>query len=269
MVAAETKGKTEVMGLFLDFDGTISPLTVPRHRAKPSRHVQQILEKIAKKIPVAVLTTKDLRFIRKRLSFAWAWAAIGGIEIQIGDRTLTSYEADSSSVNTRLRAIENAAKSLGLGVRLERKELTDGRIGGLCIDWRFALEINAVTKEVDALLADAERYGLIVKRYAGHPYADIFASDIDKGRALLSIRNELKIEGPIMYLGDSELDNPAFHQADISIGVANLETPQGLDSAFLIEFENIGDFFEELWVNHLVFDPKSRWLVSRALPNRS
>jgi len=44
-----------------------------------------VLHQISRRIPVAVITTKDLAFVVKRTPFAHAWVGLGGLEIKIGD----------------------------------------------------------------------------------------------------------------------------------------------------------------------------------------
>jgi hypothetical protein len=58
----------------------------------------------------------------------------------------------------------------------------------------------------------------------------------------------------ILYLGDSENDNPAFRKASKSIGIiSDKRLGPKIDCQYLIEFEYLSDFFEQLAENRFVF----------------
>ena len=61
----------------------------------------------------------------------------------------------------------------------------------------------------------------------------------------------------IMYLGDSENDNPAFRKADISIGIKSDErlNPK-LDCQYLINFNQLPKFLMNLLKNDFIFSEK-------------
>ncbi|MFH0848589.1 MAG: hypothetical protein V1857_03730 [archaeon] len=255
--------RTAISALFLDFDGTISHVEATMETAQPTRLVQDTLHKIAKRIPVAMVTTKDMQFIREKTPFAWAWAAVGGLEIRFGDRVLTSPRTESrrSLFEKLSERLDMKVKKIDRSIRVERKALSSGRLVGICIDWRLAKDWNAVRRRVEGLLNPFKKHRFSILRYPSRPYVDIYPKRIDKRRAFLVLKREMGIVGPTMYMGDSKLDEPAFQVADVSIGVVHSESPSELSSRFFVEFDHIGHFLAELYSNNIVFDPESRWLV--------
>ena len=77
--------EAQVKALFLDYDGTISPLNVSRTESRDLPENLAILRQISSIIPVAIITTKDLAFVVERTPFAHAWAGLGGLEIKVND----------------------------------------------------------------------------------------------------------------------------------------------------------------------------------------
>jgi phosphoserine phosphatase len=70
---------------------------------------------------------------------------------------------------------------------------------------------------------------------------------------LIPIEEGAKVEG-ILYLGDSENDNPAFSKASVSVGITSDKrlTPK-LDCQYLIEFKNLSEFIRHLAEAEFVF----------------
>jgi hydroxymethylpyrimidine pyrophosphatase-like HAD family hydrolase len=62
---------------------------------------------------------------------------------------------------------------------------------------------------------------LVIQTYKNHPFIDLYACPCSKAVAYDSIANmsQFTNEDKVLYLGDSENDNPAFKKADISIGL--------------------------------------------------
>ena len=61
-------------------------------------------------------------------------------------------------------------------------------------------------------------------------------------------------ERSILYLGDSENDNPAFRKACISVGIISDKrlTPK-LDCQYLIEYKHLPGFLKHLVENKFIF----------------
>ena len=103
-----------------------------------------------------------------------------------------------------------------------------------------------------------------IQTYTSHPFLDLYAVKCDKGLAFDSLfkrnSNDPTLSDSItntknvLYLGDSENDNPAFRRSDISIGVSSDKrlNPK-LACKYNIEFEHLSIFLNRLLENGLIF----------------
>jgi hypothetical protein len=159
-------------------------------------------------------------------------------------------------------------------VIVERKFTTDRQfLAGITIDYRHLKDWKSYKNRLEPSLKEiilkyksfssGPMSDLYVQTYRSHPFMDVYALYCDKGMAfdlvaydILNIKTSgegCKGEG-ILYLGDSENDNPAFRKASISIGIISDKrlTPK-LDCQYLLEFKNLLTFLEHLVKNEFIF----------------
>ena len=154
-------------------------------------------------------------------------------------------------------------------VSIERKYISNNEtLAGITIDWRHLQDWESFKKTSEPLLKkEIEKQQklsfngntLYTQTYATHSFIDVYAVKCDIGMAFDNIASEISyVEGKgdkiIMYLGDSENDNPAFKKSDVSIGVLSDDrlNPK-LDCDYTVSFDNLSIFLEELLDNDLVF----------------
>lgn len=102
---------------------------------------------------------------------------------------------------------------------------------------------------------------LFVQTYSDHPFIDIYSMHLDKGQAIdaISLMLNLSKAQKVLYLGDSENDNPAFQKADLSIGIRSHERVKTkLDSDYLIQFNELTPFLQKLYTEDFVFNRMSQ-----------
>ena len=102
---------------------------------------------------------------------------------------------------------------------------------------------------------------LFVQTYSDHPFIDIYSMHLDKGQAIDAISHMLNLskEQKVLYLGDSENDNPAFRKADLSIGIRSDERVKTkLDSDYVIQFNELTPFLQKLYAEDFVFNRMSQ-----------
>jgi trehalose-phosphatase len=243
---------TIVGALFTDYDGTISPINVSRSESRVPPEIMLALNSIRECIPVAVITTKSLEFVVARTPFACAWSALGGLETRIGEVTSRA----SCLKTTRDVAIAlRTAKSMSEGVlAVEEKRDSRGEVVAFSVDWRFADNPDVAEKTAMMVLSFCESLPVVTYKYNGQPFFDVFPSTVNKGKALLDLKQKLGVLDSVMYMGDSATDNPAFELADIAVGVVQAETPKNLACDYFVRFEDLVGFFECLLENDFRFD---------------
>jgi hydroxymethylpyrimidine pyrophosphatase-like HAD family hydrolase len=166
-------------------------------------------------------------------------------------------------------------------VNIERKFTTTTNkkiLAAITIDWRHLADWKSFKVNSEPLLkklikkreqqkisnASPSSSFLYTQTYSTHPFIDVYAVKCDKGRALDSITSKLppgiitdKARG-IMYLGDSENDNPAFKKADVSIGVfSDKRLNPELDCQYTIDFNELPLFLGQLYDKEFVFSART------------
>jgi hydroxymethylpyrimidine pyrophosphatase-like HAD family hydrolase len=95
-----------------------------------------------------------------------------------------------------------------------------------------------------------------VVRYEDQPFIDVYPVAPNKGRALRGILEELAIDDGVLYVGDSETDNSAFQNSNVSVGVIHSRThSDDLESDFFVNFGDVSSFLENIVKNSFRFSP--------------
>ena len=155
-------------------------------------------------------------------------------------------------------------------ITVERKFITGQRIlAGITIDWRriedwksFKVEsephLKKLIRKKQRELSPNSMSKLHIQTYTTHPFIDVYAVKCDKGMAFDCVASQIpRIEGKlqnIMYLGDSENDNPAFRKAAVSIGVhSDIRLKPKLNCKYNICFNKLPIFLKLLLDKDLQF----------------
>ncbi len=218
-----------IKAIFSDYDGTLAPVDVAREISRPPPEVSSALYELRKHVVIAMVSTKDCEFLIPRTPFAHAWACVFGLEVRVEGKGLFIHEEVPKWQDKFGELIEFVKSRSSLkGAFIEVKKVGN-YIGGLCIDWRGLSRIDE--NDVNAVVKKAEELGFRVLRYKGHPFIDVYPDlNVDKAYAVRRLRELLQVNGPVMYLGDSENDEPAMRVVEYPVGVRhrynqNLELP--------------------------------------------
>jgi len=247
--------RTRIKSLFLDYDGTISPLNVPREESRVPDKTRATLEQISGLIPVVIVSTKDLSFLVPRTPFARAWCGIAGIEMKIGSKVeqVSPFDDAIERVASALDYAKSTAKDTG--VFLEEKHDSRGRTVAFCVDWRRAQNLETARFQANLIKNRCIELRLNIINYFEAPFFDVYPIPVDKGKAVKDVQQKLRLKDSTLYMGDSEIDNSAFRMCDVSLGVINEESRlQSLNCDFFLAYGEVESFLTMLLENDLFFD---------------
>ncbi|MCH9732179.1 MAG: trehalose-phosphatase, partial [Actinomycetia bacterium] len=193
--------------LFLDYDGTLSPIVSDPAAAMLVEGAAEALELAAKTWPVAILSGRDLEDVRSRVDIPGLWyAGSHGFELTGPDGTQHQNETAAQFIPILERAAAELSQSLAgiTGVRVEHKRYA------VAVHYR---EVSAerVGEVVAAAHSLGAREGLRVT--GGRMIVELRPDiDWDKGTTLAWIRDRIDPTGSMLpiYIGDDLTDEDAF-----------------------------------------------------------
>ena len=254
--------EAQVKALFLDYDGTISPLNVSRTESRVLPENMAILRQISSIIPIAIITTKDLAFVVERTPFARAWAGLGVLEIKINDDVTT--EPCVKKMKPYVKNALEYAKSLSCSdFLIEEKHDSTGHVVAFSVDWRQTTNKRAAEEMALKVVSYSETLPIFTIKYKEQPFIDFFPCSVDKGKALLSLKRKLGLRDGVLYMGDSCVDNAAFEVADFAIGVAHEETLADLTCDCFVKFRDMAGFLKGFLENGFRLNQKNPFVFSQ------
>jgi hydroxymethylpyrimidine pyrophosphatase-like HAD family hydrolase len=285
----------QISTILSDYDGTLSPTTYLNSDNKTGRltntrnqiELDRVLWEISSKRTIAIVSTKDFNFLHDRTKFANIISCMMSIETMIlkhidSARCYKNTCVKKSMLNIDFEILRKNSQKLESiidrislkfkNVSVYRKLTFKGSIlGGVTVDWRHLEEWNSIKKKVEQdvirisnQINDSSVYPLFVQTYSSHPFIDIYSTMCSKEIAydkickIIHYSNFDKFRNKnILYLGDSENDNPAFRKADVSIGVrSDKRLKPKLDCQYLINFSQLPKFLMNLLKNDFNFSEK-------------
>ena len=237
----------KIAALFTDYDGTIAPAGVRREDSAVPGPLFSVLSEISSRIPVAIITSKDLKFVRPRTTFAWAWATVLGLEVRMRDGG-----GQQANVSGELRRVLDGVRyTLPPGTVVEEKSGTDGSLLGASLDW------TSISDPAGPGLTEAEKAfraaGFQVNAYEGEKYVDVYAAPADKVVAFDELVKLLHVKGSVMYLGDSETDRGVFDVCDLAVCVNHSQRIEHFHCGLTVEYQELPAMLSKILSNGLEF----------------
>jgi trehalose 6-phosphate phosphatase len=231
--------------VFLDYDGTLTPIASHPEDAWLSESMRETLRSLAARLPVAILSGRDLDDVRGRVlvdgivyagSHGFDIAGAGGLRRELGTAYLPVLDAAEMELREALDEIP--------GSQLERKHFS------VAAHYRNVNENDAfrVTQAVDTVAAGHHELRRINGKKVYELLPDI---DWDKGKAVLWLLETLKLErGKVLpiYIGDDRTDEDAFSALE-KRGVAILvsEQPQVTAASYWLHNpEEVEEFLQKI-----------------------
>jgi hydroxymethylpyrimidine pyrophosphatase-like HAD family hydrolase len=157
-------------------------------------------------------------------------------------------------------------------IRIELKFTATGKklLAGITLDWRHLddwktfkttiepqIKKSIIEKQKDLGLKQSTTY---IQTYSTHPFIDIYAIACNKGMAYDRVISMIPLVDKrplnVIYLGDSENDNPAFGKATVSLGIqSDIRLKPKLDCEFNLPIRNLSVFLKNLLMNSMKFSP--------------
>jgi trehalose 6-phosphate phosphatase len=209
-------------GVFVDFDGTLSPLVDDPRDATPHPDAPAILSRLSRGFGrVVVLSGRPVAYLSSRLGGAGLTELCGlyGLERMRGDSPGVEIDAEAEGWRSE---VAGAAEEAPAGVMVERKGLT------VTLHYRAVPDGADRVGELAARLATA--HGLVA--HPGKMSVELRPPvDVDKGTVLRDLGTGLSA---VFFAGDDRGDLPAFAElarmrlagkATLGVAAGGPETP--------------------------------------------
>jgi HAD superfamily hydrolase (TIGR01484 family) len=251
--------------------------------------LEQILFRISEHIPVCIISSKDFAFLHRRARFARIFSCVLGLETinhsphhndaknnNLGCVGHQYLIADGHSLKHNSKLLHNILETFrnhnNMNIIIEEKYTSNKEILiGLTIDYRhvenwqsFKENTEPIIREIIQKSVNADlapnlffKDQLFIQSYSSHPILDVYGVECNKGFAFDNALSQLEENGRginVIYLGDSENDNPAFRKSDISIGIrSDVRLNPKLDCNYMLDFNQLPQFLRGLMDNDFIF----------------
>ncbi|MCB1991655.1 MAG: trehalose-phosphatase [Geminicoccaceae bacterium] len=237
-----------VLHLFLDYDGTLTPIVERPEDAILDETMRQRVRQLAGRHFVAVISGRGLGDLVERVGLRnLFFAGSHGFELRHPDGRLEEHD-EAQAAATRLGELGKAlAQRLGpiAGVQLERKRF------GLAVHYRRVGD--AATGDVERAIRDtAAAFPELTVKAGKKVFEFVPALDWDKGKALswiLDSAGRTRERTLPVYIGDDVTDEDAFRAIEgWGIGIAvGQDGPQSTAAHYrLADVAAVGHFLDRL-----------------------
>jgi trehalose-phosphatase len=220
----EIAGRGDQLAVFLDYDGTLTPIVSRPDKAVLTDSTRAILRTLAAKIPVAILSGRELEDVRERVAIdGIVYAGSHGFDIA-GPRGLRRQEATEF-----LPVLDEAEKELREKLAGIAGALVERKCFSIAAHYRNVNESDF--PKMERVVSEIAARHRELRRIDGKKVYELLPNiDWDKGKAALWVLEHLRLERPNarpIYIGDDRTDEDAFRALEQrGIGVLVSEEPK-------------------------------------------
>ncbi len=230
--------------LFLDYDGTLTPIVARPELAVLSDEMRRTLRELAAQLPTAVVSGRALADVRELVGVdGLVYSGNHGFEIVTADGRSHGYAEGRQA----LPFVARARERIGERIREIPHAWIEDKTYSLSVHFRQVAEnrVVAVERAVDAVLADLPQ----LRKHFGKKVFEIRPRVLwNKGKAVRFLLETLGLahDGVVpIYLGDDVTDEDAF-RAISAQGFGVLVTDQPVPSAASFSLRNTDEVHEFL-----------------------
>lgn len=241
--------------IFLDYDGTLTPIVARPELAVLSEEMRQVLRRLSQRCPVGIISGRFREDVEDLVQIPELYyAGSHGFDIHGPNLSMTPSEVKPllPLVEKAFQRIAKATQGIG-GCLVENKKYA------ITVHYRLVSpnEVPKIEKIVDEI--NQEEPGL--RKTLGKKVFELRVNyPWDKGKALLYFLQALGLDGSHVvpfYLGDDDTDEDAFAVLqERGVGIIVSESPQDSMAKYSVKtVSEVKDFLEQLstWLRR---DPK-------------
>lgn len=233
--------------LFLDYDGTLTPIVPDPDKAQLSEKNRKIISDLSELIPIAILSGRDRKDLKSKVKIdSVVYAGSHGFDITGPDGLEMQHESKKDilpALDQAEERLNRELKDIG-GVKVERKKYA------IAVHYRNTDEenIDLVKNSVDEVLDRQET----LKKGGGKKIVELKPNiDWHKGRALQWLTNHLNWDKQRYYrvfIGDDLTDEDGFEAIkDDGMGIiVGAHSEKTAASYKLRDTDQVTEFLEEL-----------------------
>jgi alpha,alpha-trehalase len=244
-IRARLAGKRPAV--FLDYDGTLTPIVARPELAVLSQEMRTIVARLAARCTTAIVSGRDRADVERLVGIGdLVYAGSHGFDIAGPGGLRKEHERAAEF----LPALDRAEQALRREIAGIEGSLVERKKFAIAVHYRLVAddEVARVERAVAAVAADTPE----LRRTTGKKVFELRPRiEWDKGKAVLWLLGALGVEGEDVlpfYLGDDDTDEDAFAALkDRGIGLLVADGPQPTAAAYRLADPNeVGRFLNEL-----------------------